>query len=56
MMDVAGVIEALGEWEGLPVDAIRAAEANGETMAPVFLHLVISLGCVKEQYVLNCTG
>jgi hypothetical protein len=36
-MDALQVIEALSEWEGLPVDAIRAAQANRETMAPVFL-------------------
>jgi hypothetical protein len=36
-MDALQVVEALSEWEGLPVDAIRAAQANRETMAPVFL-------------------
>lgn len=36
-MDALQVVEALSEWEGLPVDAIRAAQADRETMAPVFL-------------------
>jgi hypothetical protein len=37
MMDANQIIEALGEGEGLPVDAIRAAQADRETMAPAFL-------------------
>jgi hypothetical protein len=36
-MDALQVVEALSEWEGLPVDAIRAAQANRDTMAPVFV-------------------
>jgi Protein of unknown function (DUF1186) len=39
-MDALQVVEALSEWEGLPVDAIRAAQANRETMAPVFLRSI----------------
>lgn len=39
-MDAFQVVEALSEWEGLPVDAIRAAQANRETMAPVFLRSI----------------
>jgi hypothetical protein len=39
-MDVSQVIEALSEGEGLPVDAIRAAQANRETMAPAFLRTI----------------
>jgi hypothetical protein len=39
-MDALQVVEALSEWEELPVDAIRAAQANRETMAPVFLRSI----------------
>src|ERR1700722_16475963 len=39
-MDALQVVEALSEWDGLPVDAIRAAQANRETMAPVFLRSI----------------
>jgi hypothetical protein len=39
-MDADRIIEALGDGEGLPVDAIRAAQANRETMAPVFLRSI----------------
>jgi hypothetical protein len=39
-MDPLQVIEALSGWERLPVDAIRAAQANRETMAPVFLRSI----------------
>jgi Protein of unknown function (DUF1186)/SEC-C motif len=39
-MNALQVVEALGDWEGLPVDAIRAAQANRETMAPVFLRSI----------------
>ena len=40
MMDADRIIEALSDGEGLPVDAIRAAQANRETMAPVFLRRI----------------
>ena len=39
-MDALQLVEALSEWEELPVDAIRAAQANRETMAPVFLRSI----------------
>jgi Protein of unknown function (DUF1186)/SEC-C motif len=39
-MDALRVVEALSEWDELPVDAIRAAQANRETMAPVFLRSI----------------
>ncbi len=39
-MDALHIVELLGEGEGLPVDAIRAAQANRETMAPVFLRSI----------------
>jgi hypothetical protein len=39
-MDALQVVEALSEWEGLPIDAIRAAQASRDTMAPVFLRSI----------------
>ena len=39
-MDAFQVVEALSEWEWLPVDAIRAAQADRDTMAPVFLRSI----------------
>jgi hypothetical protein len=36
-MDALQVVEGLSEWGELPVDAIRAAQANRETMAPMFV-------------------
>src|SRR5882762_772102 len=36
-MDPTQVIEELSEWGRLPVEAIRAAQADRETMAPIFL-------------------
>ena len=39
-MDALQLVEALSEWEELPVDAIRAAQANRETMVPVFLRSI----------------
>ena len=36
-MDPAQVIEELGDAGRLPVEAIRAAQANRETMVPAFL-------------------
>jgi hypothetical protein len=40
MMEVNQIIEALSDGEELPVNAIRAAQANRETMAPVFVRRI----------------
>jgi hypothetical protein len=39
-MDPMQVIEELGAPEGLPVEAIRAAQADRETMVPIFLRTI----------------
>jgi hypothetical protein len=36
-MDSTQIVEELSEWGRLPVEAIRAAQADRETMAPIFL-------------------
>jgi hypothetical protein len=50
-MDVLEVVEALSEWEGLPVDAVRAAQANRETMTPVFLRSIDKFLSMEEESV-----
>lgn len=39
-MDAARIFEELSEPEGLPVEAIRAAQANRELMVPVFVRSI----------------
>ena len=48
-MDALQVVEALSEWEGLPVDAIRAAQANRDTMAPVFLQSIEKFLSLEDE-------
>src|SRR5260370_28137135 len=40
MMDAVRVFEELCEWERLPVEAIRAAQADRGTMAPWFVESI----------------
>jgi hypothetical protein len=40
MMDPMQVIQELGVTERLPVEAIRAAQADRDTMVPIFLKTI----------------
>jgi hypothetical protein len=39
-MDAAQVVEELSTWQRLPVEAIRAAQADRATMIPLFLRRI----------------
>src|ERR1700681_2760267 len=50
-MDPAQVLEELGVWGKLPVEAIRAAQADRATMVPLFLRRIDDFLSLEGEFV-----
>ncbi len=47
-MDAVRVLEELSEWGRLPVEAIQAAQADRDTMTPLFLDTIDDLLSLED--------